>query len=99
MLNSLNGKVRLTIIGEGPEERRVINFLGENHLRDKVELLKHVPNSRMREYYSRADLFLLFSKIEAFGMVILEAMACGCFPVAGDLESIREWIKHGENGF
>jgi glycosyltransferase involved in cell wall biosynthesis len=25
-------------------------------------------------------------------------MACGCFPVAGDLESIREWITHRENG-
>jgi glycosyltransferase involved in cell wall biosynthesis len=25
-------------------------------------------------------------------------MACGCFPIAGDLESIREWIRHGENG-
>jgi glycosyltransferase involved in cell wall biosynthesis len=29
---------------------------------------------------------------------LLEAMACGCFPVAGDLESIREWIVDGENG-
>jgi glycosyltransferase involved in cell wall biosynthesis len=29
---------------------------------------------------------------------LLEGMACGCFPVAGDLESIREWIKPGENG-
>jgi glycosyltransferase involved in cell wall biosynthesis len=26
-------------------------------------------------------------------------MACGCFPIAGDIESIREWITHGENGF
>lgn len=29
---------------------------------------------------------------------LLEALACGCFPVAGDLESIREWITPGENG-
>jgi glycosyltransferase involved in cell wall biosynthesis len=29
---------------------------------------------------------------------LLEGMACGCFPVAGDLESIREWITHRENG-
>jgi glycosyltransferase involved in cell wall biosynthesis len=29
---------------------------------------------------------------------LLEGMACGCFPVAGDLESIREWITDGENG-
>jgi Glycosyl transferases group 1/Glycosyl transferase 4-like domain len=29
---------------------------------------------------------------------LLEAMACGCFPAAGDLESIREWITHGQNG-
>jgi glycosyltransferase involved in cell wall biosynthesis len=29
---------------------------------------------------------------------LLEGLACGCFPVAGDLESIREWITPGENG-
>src|SRR5205085_7992579 len=29
---------------------------------------------------------------------LLEAMACGCFPVAGDIPSIREWIRHGVNG-
>jgi glycosyltransferase involved in cell wall biosynthesis len=29
---------------------------------------------------------------------LIEGMACGCFPVAGDLESIREWITHGQNG-
>jgi glycosyltransferase involved in cell wall biosynthesis len=30
---------------------------------------------------------------------LLEGMACGCFPVVGDLESIREWIMPGHNGF
>jgi len=29
---------------------------------------------------------------------LLEGMACGCFPIAGDLESIREWITPGQNG-
>jgi glycosyltransferase involved in cell wall biosynthesis len=29
---------------------------------------------------------------------LLEGIACGCFPIAGDLESIREWITHGKNG-
>jgi glycosyltransferase involved in cell wall biosynthesis len=29
---------------------------------------------------------------------LLEAMACGCFPVAGNIESLREWIEDGING-
>src|SRR6185437_14929362 len=29
---------------------------------------------------------------------LLEAMACGCVPVAGDLDSVREWITHAQNG-
>src|SRR5262249_52969281 len=29
---------------------------------------------------------------------LLEAMACGCLPVAGDIESVREWIDDGANG-
>jgi glycosyltransferase involved in cell wall biosynthesis len=30
---------------------------------------------------------------------MLEAMACGAFPIMSDIESIREWICHGQNGF
>src|SRR6185295_10078203 len=29
---------------------------------------------------------------------LIESMACGCLPVAGDIESVREWIVDGENG-
>jgi glycosyltransferase involved in cell wall biosynthesis len=29
---------------------------------------------------------------------LLEALACGCFPIAGDIESLREWINPGQNG-
>ena len=29
---------------------------------------------------------------------LLEAMACGCFPIAGDIEAVREWVNSGENG-
>ena len=53
----------------------------------------------MRIYYCQADLLLLFSKVEIFGMVILEAMACGCSvmatPTAGALDVIADEV----NGF
>jgi glycosyltransferase involved in cell wall biosynthesis len=52
-----------------------------------------------------ADLFrtsaLMVSPTEHDGTpnTLLEAMACGCLPVCGDLPSIREWVEHGQNGF
>ena len=38
------------------------------------------------------------SLFEGFGLPPVEAMACGCFPVVGNIESLREWIRHGVNG-
>lgn len=99
LLNNLNDKVRLTIIGTGPEESKIINYLKQYSLMDKVKLLKNVPNSQIREYYSEADLFMLFSKIEIFGMVILEAMACGCPVVSTPAPGALDVISNNVNGF
>ena len=50
------------------------------------------------QLYDAFDVLALSSLYEGLPYVLLEGMACGCFPVAGDLESIREWIENGRNG-
>jgi glycosyltransferase involved in cell wall biosynthesis len=52
----------------------------------------------MAQLYRQAQVVVSPSKHDGTPNTLLEAMACGCFPVAGDLESIREWITPGWNG-
>jgi glycosyltransferase involved in cell wall biosynthesis len=63
-----------------------------------VELLPLMPNAQMAEVYRRAAVLVSPSVHDGTPNTLLEGMACGCFPVTGDLESIREWIKDEENG-
>jgi glycosyltransferase involved in cell wall biosynthesis len=53
----------------------------------------------MAELFRRAQVAVSPSTHDGTPNTLLEAMACGCFPVAGDIESLREWITPGENGF
>jgi glycosyltransferase involved in cell wall biosynthesis len=52
----------------------------------------------MAELFRRSQVAVSPSTHDGTPNTLLEAMACGCFPVAGDLESLREWITPGDNG-
>jgi glycosyltransferase involved in cell wall biosynthesis len=72
-----------------------ITELGTGHA---VELLIPMPHAQMAEIYRRAAVLVSPSVHDGTPNTLLEGMACGCFPVVGGLESIREWITDGENG-
>ena len=63
-----------------------------------VELLPPLWHHQMAEVFRRAQIVASPSIHDGTPNSLLEGIACGCFPVAGDLESIREWITPGENG-
>jgi glycosyltransferase involved in cell wall biosynthesis len=87
----------LCIVGEGPERERIIRLARDAGVADRVILTGNQPNPY--KYMSCADVFVLSSHHEGFGMVLLEAMACGVPVVATDCESgPREIITHGQNG-
>ena len=52
----------------------------------------------MAALFRRAQVSVSPSTHDGTPNTLLEAMACGCFPIAGDLESIREWLVRGETG-
>ena len=52
----------------------------------------------MAESFRRAQIVASPGIHDGTPNTLLEGIACGCFPVAGDLESIREWIAPNENG-
>jgi glycosyltransferase involved in cell wall biosynthesis len=67
-------------------------------IQERVRLLPSAPRERMAELFRLARVAVSPSLHDGTPNTLLEAMACGCFPVAGDIESVREWITDGDNG-
>lgn len=79
-------------------EEEAIRRIREFGIGDSVELLGLIPQNQIADVYRRAQILVSPSIHDGTPNTLLEGMACGCFPVAGDLESIREWITPNENG-
>ena len=63
-----------------------------------VKLLPYLSQVELWDLFGRTDITVSVSVHDGTPNTLLEAMACGCFPVVGDLESLREWITPGING-
>jgi N-acetyl-alpha-D-glucosaminyl L-malate synthase BshA len=88
---------RLLLIGDGPEIGNVRQLVVRAGLDEKVDFLGHVDN--LEDILPVADLLLLPSLHESFGLVALEAMACGVIPLVTNQGGAGEFIQDGLNGF
>jgi glycosyltransferase involved in cell wall biosynthesis len=79
-------------------ESQAIRWTQELNIGHAVELLPPLSHSQMAEVFRRAQIIASPSIHDGTPNTLLEGIACGCFPIAGDLESIREWITPNENG-
>ncbi|NTU76031.1 MAG: glycosyltransferase family 4 protein [Anaerolineaceae bacterium] len=75
-----------------------LRWVEKFHLEQKVGLLPFLTQSQLWNLFHRAVASISISSHDGTPNTLLEAMACGCFPIAGDIESIREWITPGING-
>jgi L-malate glycosyltransferase len=88
---------RLLLMGDGPDRSRAEWLVNQKGLRKKVEFLGKVD--RVYEKLSIADLMLVPSEMESFGLSALEAMACEVPAVATAVGGVPEVIDHGRSGF
>ncbi|UUZ94455.1 N-acetyl-alpha-D-glucosaminyl L-malate synthase BshA [Paenibacillus sp. P25] len=88
---------RLLFVGEGPELSKVLCKVKERGSLDRVTFCGKQDD--VAQLLSLSDLMLLPSEKESFGLVALEAMACGVPTVASSAGGIPELITHGETGF
>lgn len=93
--------VRLRIVGDGdlrPQYEQQARALG---ISDRVEFLGSVSDGELPNMYRQSDVLVLPSigRSEAFGVVLLEAMASGIPVIASDLPGVRTVVADGETGF
>jgi len=93
-------KVKLVFIGEGEIKKKLETLSKKLNIEKSVEFTGFVENNLKAMYYRAADVFVLPStmRTESFGIVNLEAMACGIPIVASRIGGIPSIVKNGENG-
>ena len=89
-----NDSALLYIIGEGPELSNLINLSISLDLADKVIFLGRVPDAEMEMLYSIANVFVMPSVSEPFGIVALEAIASNVPTIVSAQSGVSEVIRN-----
>ena len=79
----------------GAEVDRITKLVAELGLTDRVRFVDPVPHHLLSTYYRAADVCLVPSRSESFGLVALEAAACGTPVVAAAVGGLRTLVDHG----
>ena len=98
-----NARLYLDVVGDTNDDpayfASVINLIKEKKLEKQVAFHGHVSDKeKIRDFYSRADIFVFPTLHEGFGIPVLEAMAFGLPIIASDVAAVPELIKDGDNG-
>lgn len=88
---------RLLMVGDGPDRGPAEHLARQLRVADEVEFLG--KQNHVERIIPLAHVLLMPSEMESFGLVALEAMACGVAPVATRVGGVPELITDGENGF
>ncbi|MEJ8304663.1 N-acetyl-alpha-D-glucosaminyl L-malate synthase BshA [Saccharibacillus sacchari] len=88
---------KLLLVGEGPDMPKVQSKIRELGLEERVHFLG--KQDEIAQVISLADILLLPSEKESFGLVALEAMACGVPTVGSEAGGIPELVQHGVTGY
>lgn len=87
------------IAGEGGEKANLEQVIQQNNQTKKAVLCGKLDRNSLIKFYDNADIFVLISEHEAFGIVYLEALSRGCIVVASRNGGIDGVIEDGYNGY
>jgi glycosyltransferase involved in cell wall biosynthesis len=90
--------VHYVLVGKGNDRPRIEQLIAQLQLQDCVTLAGFVPDDQLGDYYNLCDVFAMPSKREGFGIVYLEALACGKPTLGGNQDGAIDALCHGELG-
>ena len=97
--------MRLLILGEDSregdesEKERLKAIATQMGVRDRVDFVGSVAHHELPFFYAAADVCVMPSYSESFGLVALEAQACGCPVVASGVSGLRSVVRDGVSGY
>ncbi len=96
---SFTKRFRFVVVGKErhAREQELIKKSKDLGVREHVKL--HGPNADVERFFAIADCFVLPTRFDIFGQVVLEAMASGCPPIVSAAAGASECVKDGETGF
>lgn len=80
------------------EEKRIKQLINQHMVKDNVIVTGFIPETELEDHFLLADLFVLPSKKEGFGIVFIEALACGLPVICGNEDGSLDAIRNGELG-
>uniref|UniRef100_UPI0026066A40 glycosyltransferase family 4 protein n=1 Tax=Thermococcus sp. TaxID=35749 RepID=UPI0026066A40 len=85
--------VVLTIIGDGPEKKRLLKLAEKLGVINKIEWKSFLPREELIDEIKNADVFLLLSESEAYGIAVAEALALGTPVIVTKRTALREFLN------
>jgi glycosyltransferase involved in cell wall biosynthesis len=90
--------VRYILVGRGSDRRRIEQLIAQLNLQNCVTLAGFIPDEELVDHYNLCDVFAMPSKGEGFGIVYLEALACGKPTLGGNQDGAIDALCQGELG-
>lgn len=90
---------QFVVIGDGSQKGPLERLAKSLSIDSRVKFIGHVSHDDMPGLLTSADVYVSTSLSDGASVSLLEAMACGVFPVVTDIEANRPWVQDGSNGF
>ncbi len=86
---------RLALVGDGPARAELERYFADL----PVAFMGYLRGERLSQAYASADIFVFPSRLETFGLVVIEAMAAGAPVVAARVGGVGDMVSDGVNGY
>lgn len=91
-------RLRLLIVGSGPDEAELLSLVQTLRVDDVTTFSSHVAHEQVPVYLNQLDIYVAASRLESFGVAVLEASACGLPVIVTNVGGLPEVVEDGLTG-